>query len=31
VRAEINSARAEAAAAFADLQLAVGDEVGSAR
>jgi cobalt-zinc-cadmium efflux system outer membrane protein len=30
VRAEINSGRADAAAAFADLQLAVGDEVGSA-
>jgi cobalt-zinc-cadmium efflux system outer membrane protein len=28
VRAEINNARADAAAAFADLQLAVGDEVG---
>jgi cobalt-zinc-cadmium efflux system outer membrane protein len=30
VRAEINGARADAAIAFADLQLAVGDEVGGA-
>ena len=28
VRAEVNAARADAAVAFADLQLAVGDEVG---
>ena len=31
VRAEINGARADAAVAFADLQLAAGDEVGGAR
>jgi outer membrane protein, heavy metal efflux system len=29
VRAEVNAARAEAAIAFADLQLAVGDDVGA--
>jgi outer membrane protein TolC len=31
VRAEVNNARADAASTFADLQLAVGDEVGSAK
>jgi outer membrane protein TolC len=31
VNAEVNAARADAAAAFADLQLAAGEEVGRAR